>query len=501
MKLLYLFLSSSVLIGAVLLIRRFFRKLLAPGVAFALWMLPLLRLMLPFGLGELSISDGKAAQTLTYPYALVQETVEQAEEVRIRKREALPEKELVKIYDEVPQKEKEIPWVYVLWFAGSMGTLGLVIYKNRKIQRRIGKVQIVEIREGIPICTGKHVKYSCLAGILKPRILLPLTVWEDPEAYECAITHEIAHYQRKDPWWNGIRILCCVAYWWHPLVWLGAMAAKEDAELACDARVLRSADEKERRNYGYALLKLLTLEQNREESLWMAASFLGGKKTMTKRIEEITRKTKTRKCALIPITAILVFLLVTGCVSLKEDQWLCRTSFDQSWDEDGVSYLEMEYEYETDNRIQSKLLYYEVYEYGELTDRHVAAYGAVEHDGKQNLKLCLKSDAEAQSLLLTENENAQTNIPIRNGAYCYGTRGGSSDYSDTKTEFETGKELLLYEEMQGESTGSENLEDMTERQIAEQTKDIERTLLIRLVFSELSEEELYETYQNREVSQ
>lgn len=500
MKLVYLFLSSSVLIGAVLLIRKCFRRMLAPGVLFALWLIPLLRLMLPAGIG-LSVSSEKMTQTLNAPYALVREAVEQTEALRMQSLEELPKKEKVKIYDAVPLKKQEISKAYVLWFLGSIGVLGVAICKNHRLQRSFGKLEITAMQEKIPICVGEKVTNSCLVGLIKPRVLLPLKVWEDPESSKYAVAHEMAHYKRKDHFWSAVRILCCAVYWWHPLVWAAAMAVKEDAELACDAKVLKQADEAERRNYGYALLKLLTLEQSREDRLWMAVSFSGGKKTMTKRIEEITNKTKTRKRVLLPVFTLLLLLLAAGCIFLKEDeQWISCISTEQSWDDENISYLEMEYHYETGDAIKSKLFYYEVYEYGELTDRHVAAYGAVENDKEQTIELCLKNDSEAQTLLLTENGGAQSSIPVINEAYKSGARGGSTGYAETPIKLQPGKELLLYEERQGESTGVDDLEALTEEQIQVQTKEIERTLLIRLVFSELSEEELYENYKKIEVA-
>lgn len=112
------------------------------------------------------------------------------------------------------------------------------------------------------------------------------------------------------------------------------------------------------------------------------------------------------------------------------------------------------------------------------------------------MKLCLKSASEAQTLLLSENDLAETSIPIINASYLPGSRGGFSNYSQTPSEIVPEKEMILFQDVQGTSSEIPDLEDLTDRQIAAATKDTERTLLIRLVFSALSEDELYEKYED-----
>ena len=75
MRFLYFFVSSLCLIGLVLLIRNVFRKKLAPGVIYALWLIPMIRLLLPFAGWELPVF-GIAADILNAPYEIVSEMLE-----------------------------------------------------------------------------------------------------------------------------------------------------------------------------------------------------------------------------------------------------------------------------------------------------------------------------------------------------------------------------------------------------------------------------------------
>lgn len=72
MKILYFLFSSSLLIGLVLLFRKVFRKKLSPVVIYALWMIPLIRFMIPFVLWEVPIY-GTVVDVLNIPYRVVSE--------------------------------------------------------------------------------------------------------------------------------------------------------------------------------------------------------------------------------------------------------------------------------------------------------------------------------------------------------------------------------------------------------------------------------------------
>lgn len=498
MKIFFLFLSSSVLIIAVLLIRKLFRKQLSAGVIYALWLFPLLRLMIPFGIGEFSSSDGHFMQTLTSPYALISETIEQVQTVRTQDFSDTVEAEVIRLYDAVPQKAQNFPYFYGIWGIGSILLTGITILKNRKLQKSIEKADFLETRDGISIYACTHVTSPCLINVTKPKILVPSKLLEAPELYQYALQHELAHYKGKDHLWTAVGILLLIIYWWSPFVWAGVFAAKEDAELACDARVLKSASGQERRNYGYALLELIKMHHN-EKALELSVPLSGGKKNMTKRIEAIITKPKTKKKVLIPVISMLLLLLAAGCAARKgTDRWILRSSFEQDWDEENNYYVNQEYNYQVTENIKSKLLYYEVYEYGVLTDRHTAAYGTVENGETQALKLCLKNAPEAQTLIQSENEGAETSIPLLSGSYLPGSRSDSSDYSEALTEIIPEKEMILLQDIQGSSTGSSDLENLTERQILSTAKDTERMLLVRLVFSELSEDELYKKYEKNQ---
>lgn len=502
----YFMISSTALIGMVFLIRKWFRKKLSPGAVYALWLFPMIRLIFPFGIAQVPGNDGWAFRLISYPSSVVSEWIEDNETYKMGAENAQKETTKVKIYESVKKEEAgEIRgiidgkgvWLLV-WGIGSTGMLFLTLKRNLQMKTYMDGLEKVGEQNGLPIYAGDHLKSPCLAGFLHPKILLTWEVFADEKQCHYVVLHEVSHFEQKDHVWTAIGILLCIAYWWNPLVWLSVRAAKEDAELSCDARMLRNADLRERKAYGTILLELLENGRNEQMNFGMI-SFMGDRQMMKRRIEGIIQKNNTRKRYFFPIMLLLIGMLLTGCVTEKSENWLKGSAFDMWWDEENNVYTGCQYNYQVSTRIKSKLLYYEVYEYGTLTDRHIAACGGVESGTDQKIWMSMKN-AEDQSLLLVENEGAQIEIPIKNEAYLPGTGTFSwQSANDEVLDVIPEEEIYLGDALQGESVGCKDLKGFNERQIGAETRKIERVLILRMVFSELSEEELFEQYQNKEI--
>ena len=69
------------------------------------------------------------------------------------------------------------------------------------------------------------------------------------------LAHEQAHLHRKDHWWKplGFALLC--VYWFNPVLWLAYILLCRDIELACDERVIRDMDTRQKKDYTTALLE------------------------------------------------------------------------------------------------------------------------------------------------------------------------------------------------------------------------------------------------------
>ena len=93
-------------------------------------------------------------------------------------------------------------------------------------------------------CLGRSV--LLVPGRLVDRI--------DRHQWETILAHELAHLRRGDPWVSRLALVVGIAWWWNPLYWLIRHRLEVEAELACDAWVVRARSHDERLSYATTLL-------------------------------------------------------------------------------------------------------------------------------------------------------------------------------------------------------------------------------------------------------
>jgi beta-lactamase regulating signal transducer with metallopeptidase domain len=109
----------------------------------------------------------------------------------------------------------------------------------------------------IPLVESTRVDGPLAVGLLDRRIVVP----EDferrytPGERHLALAHEYVHHRRGDIWWNLLALMLLALNWFNPVAWIAFRAFRADQELACDAAVAASANPAERHDYGRALVK------------------------------------------------------------------------------------------------------------------------------------------------------------------------------------------------------------------------------------------------------
>jgi len=142
-------------------------------------------------------------------------------------------------------------WTDIAGPAWMAGTLGLLIYALVLYLRLRKKVsEAVLFRDNIWM--GDAVKAPFILGIIRPRIYLSSGTEESQLRY--VLAHEQAHLKRRDHWWKLLGYLLLSIYWFNPLSWAAYILFCRDIELACDEKVIRGFEERERKSYSNALL-------------------------------------------------------------------------------------------------------------------------------------------------------------------------------------------------------------------------------------------------------
>lgn len=336
-------LTSSVLILSLLVLRQVFREKISRRVQYALWGLVLIRLLAPVELpaadfSVLSVSEPARVQMEERledePVYVLPVSTQEIARSSARPNVILP---MEGRYSEVTQVEGKpavlTKYAFTLeealglvWVAG-MGCMGLwLAVSNLRFWHMLRKKRIpMELPEcRYPVFLVEEGLVSpCLFGLFRPAVYLTPAAMESGEGLRHVLAHEETHGRHWDPLWSLLRSVCLAVYWFDPLVWWAAAAAREDCELACDESALGRLGEGERIPYGQTLLRLIPLQKLSGGMLLTATTMTSDKKRMTERITRIAENRKMRAaalCAALAVTAAVCAVTFTGCsASAKTD--------------------------------------------------------------------------------------------------------------------------------------------------------------------------------------
>ena len=320
--------SSCALILAVLLLRRLLRGRIGPGLQYALWLLVLVRLLLPVSFGAARVSvqnlvrdadERAASRVVTYVNQTAPDPVP-SEPAPAQSATAQPQ------YTQsaaAPQPQPEAPLTVTArpvtlldilrcaWYAGMAAMALWLIATNLAFRARLAKrARRIEYPGcKLPLYITEAVETPCLFGVLRPAIYITPEAASEPETLAHSVEHELTHYRHGDHIWALLRCLCLVLHWYNPLVWLAAALSRRDAELACDEATIRRLSEAERAAYGRTLIRISC--ERRATLLRTATTMNCGKSGLRERIALIAKRPKTAAYALVIL--ILAAIAVTGC--------------------------------------------------------------------------------------------------------------------------------------------------------------------------------------------
>jgi TonB family protein len=102
-----------------------------------------------------------------------------------------------------------------------------------------------------------------VAGVLRPRIVVPASLVSDSEGLALVLRHEAAHVVRRDPLLGAALQIGCILAWPLLPLWIAAARVRALMEVASDERALAGADGGVRRRYGELLLALADAHEPR----------------------------------------------------------------------------------------------------------------------------------------------------------------------------------------------------------------------------------------------
>lgn len=334
------FVTSSVLILAVLFLRRLLGRRISPRVKYALWAVVLVRLLVPvspfpslFSLtAALEPVEQKLDQRMdsqmvyaipTQVYPISPGTVESGEEPIIDRTEhswaggptyysggvVIDEESATHYYFMMPLDELCV----LLWGVGGLA-LGLVLLaSNLHLSHKLRDKRLPLECSGcpLPVYTVEGLPSPCLFGLFRPCIYLTPDLAADSPARAHVLAHELTHHRQKDHLWSALRCVALALHWYNPLVWLAVFLSKRDGELSCDAGAVKTLGEAERIPYGRTLVSLVARRSRcAGDLLSCSTSMAEGKGSIQERIAQLVKRPETRKTALFALVALVALAVV-----------------------------------------------------------------------------------------------------------------------------------------------------------------------------------------------
>jgi bla regulator protein BlaR1 len=237
------FVATTLLMLLVLAIRAPVRRAFGPGIAYALWLLPVLRLVLP------PLPEGWREQAAA-PVAAMSEVITYY---------------VIVTGSDAPATAASsgIDWliaVGAVWALGALAFLGYHLIAHGRFCARLlsraradrtvaqGKVRVIETDAAHgPLAFGIWRKYVAFPRDFAERY--------DEQERALALAHELGHHVRGDLIANWVALFVLAIHWFNPVAWRAFRAFRADQEMACDALVLAGREAALRHAYGRAIVK------------------------------------------------------------------------------------------------------------------------------------------------------------------------------------------------------------------------------------------------------
>ena len=326
--------SGGLLILALLLGKRFLKDKISRQWQYYIWLIVLLRLLLPFG-PEVSLM-GKAYQAVDQvisqaaPLPLQQHPSQNAPgdnfipTVGTEQHNELvnnPADDITTVHPFQNIGIMLINYIWLVWLVVALGFLirkitiyqGFMRYINAGLTpisdiERLDELSIVAeqlgIKKPIELCVNPLVSSPLLIGFFHPCIVLPSADISEKD-FRCIVLHELTHYKRCDMFYKWLVQITVCLHWFNPLVHLMSREIIKACEFSCDEAVLAKMGYDNAQDYGKTLLDAMAAVGKYKESLG-AVTLSENKQLLKERLGAIMNLKKRSK----------VIQLLTGLLTL-----------------------------------------------------------------------------------------------------------------------------------------------------------------------------------------
>ena len=327
--------SGSLLILALLLGKRFLKDKISRQWQYYIWLIVLLRLLLPFG-PEVSLMgkayqavDQAISQTVPLPPQQNAPGDNPAPAVGAEQHNEpvnSPADDITTAHQFQDIGVLLIDHIWLVWLVAALGLLirkitiyqGFVRYIKAGLTpvsdiQRLNELSIVAeqlgIKKPIELCVNPLVSSPLLIGFFHPCVALPSA--DIPEKdFHYIVLHELTHYKRGDMFYKWLVQVTVCLHWFNPLVHLMSREITKACEFSCDEAVLTKPGSGSAQEYGKTLLDAMAAVGRYKEYLG-AVTLSENKQLLKERINAIMNF-KKKSMAMRLLTGALTLCMMLG---------------------------------------------------------------------------------------------------------------------------------------------------------------------------------------------
>ena len=219
-----------------------------------------------------------------------------------------------------------------IWLVGMSASFALVAWSHFKFHSELKRqIQRADERmlERIQQELGRKVEVFSVEGnespmvinVFKPAIVLPRQLLEQATEKDFSkqlmfvLQHENDHITKKDLLIKMLYLIGRSIHWFNPLVYLVESCLNEDIELATDESVTKKLDERQRAAYCLSILEVAEALPAMANNY--SSRFTGDLESMKKRISSLFNKNRSKHGRMILIAILLTAFLTIGLVGCE----------------------------------------------------------------------------------------------------------------------------------------------------------------------------------------
>lgn len=320
-------LALSLLIVAILFIKKIFSKHISAKCQYNIGFILLITLIIPF-IPLKYINLGNMINYL-YGFTQIENNTDNTSIIKNSSNSIINHSNTLKDFS-VSLNQSNFDSLNILlltlWIVGILIMVVITIHCNFKIRNMKNSAHILDddeivllfeqckkdigINKDFILCKSYIINTPITFGYFKPHIILPDKSISTLSLKDIKyiLLHELQHSKNRDILINYIMCFFQILYWFNPLVWCALKEMRVDREIACDISVLKKLDKDDYIEYGQTLINFVD-NISRPSNLTLTSDIGGSKEQIKRRLLKITDFHTESK--FLKLKSLLIFTLLS----------------------------------------------------------------------------------------------------------------------------------------------------------------------------------------------